>query len=255
VIPSTGLLALILLAGVVFWLARKHPGFGTSVAVLLLLGAGVVWAANFIVDGQVADWTGVSPLSADAGNDASSGEPQIELVQVFAATEAGRLFARADLSDTQSAAPVFNSAATATFTTGSPGTFSVTAAGIPDADPEPERRNAADRGRLQRCHRGPERHADGRHGRKLSAAVQRHQLAGHDDAEFQPGREPGAGRHQRHRNHLHRRRARQFHGNRQRLPGADFRPDRHPAKRNHARSRQRRAERHGIVPAAAAAIP
>ena len=131
VIPSTGLLALILLAGVVFWLARKHPGFGTSVAVLLLLGAGVVWAANFIVDGQVADWTGVSPLSADAGNDASSGEPQIELVQVFAATEAGRLFARADLSDTQSAAPVFNSAATATFTTGSPGTFSVTAAGIP----------------------------------------------------------------------------------------------------------------------------
>jgi VCBS repeat-containing protein len=110
-VPATGLLTLLLLAGLVFFVARRHPGIATSAALLLMLGAGVVWAANFVVDGQVGDWAGVPPLAMDANNDATNGDTRIEIVAVFAATEAGNLFLRLDVRDAQvptNTAPVAN---------------------------------------------------------------------------------------------------------------------------------------------------
>ncbi|MCK7594972.1 beta strand repeat-containing protein [Pseudomarimonas salicorniae] len=101
VIPVGGLLAVLLLAAGVFWLARRHPALGSSMAVMLLLGAGVAWAAGFITDGQVGDWAGVAPLATDPAGDTTSGESPIDVVAVFAATEAGRLFVRVDVNDAQ----------------------------------------------------------------------------------------------------------------------------------------------------------
>jgi VCBS repeat-containing protein len=108
IIPATGLLALLLLIAAVFWLVRKHPRFGSSMALLLLFGAGVAWAANFVTDGQIGDWVGVQPRATDANNDATSGEMTIEIVAVFAETEGGNLFLRVDVRDAQNQPPVAN---------------------------------------------------------------------------------------------------------------------------------------------------
>lgn len=106
IIPATGLLTLLVLVGLVLWLVRKHPGFGSSLALLLLLGVGMVWAANFVTDGAISDWIGVSPRAIDASNDSTSGEGTIDLVAVFAETEAGSLFLRADVRNAENAPPV-----------------------------------------------------------------------------------------------------------------------------------------------------
>jgi hypothetical protein len=100
-VPATGIIALLAIAGLVLILARRHPAFGSSVVLLLMLGAGVVWAANFVADGQVGDWAGVSPLATDLSDDATSGETRIEITAVFAATEAGKLFLRVDVLEAQ----------------------------------------------------------------------------------------------------------------------------------------------------------
>ncbi len=117
VIPSAGLLALLLLAGVLVLVVRRHPALGSSLALLLLVGTGVgvVWAANFISDGQVGDWVGVPVLATDPGNDSSSAENPVEVVAVFAATEAGRLFVRVDISDAEPPANLAPVASDATF--------------------------------------------------------------------------------------------------------------------------------------------
>lgn len=133
-IPSTGLLGLILLIGVMLWLARRHPGIGTTAALVLLLGAGIAWAANFITDGQVGDWTGVNPLATDANNDSSSGEDQIELVQVFVATENGRLFARADVLDAEPSDNAVPVATSDSFSVDEDGVLTITAPGVLDND-------------------------------------------------------------------------------------------------------------------------
>jgi hypothetical protein len=118
IIPATGLFALILLVGFVLWLARRHPAFGSSLAVLLLLGAGVAWAANFVMDGQVGDWVGETPRATDSNADSSSGEGPIEITAAFAELEAGRLFLRVDVRDAQNQPPVANAQAVNLFEEG-----------------------------------------------------------------------------------------------------------------------------------------
>ena len=108
-VPATGIIALLVVVGLVLILARRHPAFGSSVALLLLLGAGVVWAANYMADGQVIDWASDSPLTSDPNNDSTTSDSHIEIVSVFAATESGNLFLRVDVLDAQTganAAPV-----------------------------------------------------------------------------------------------------------------------------------------------------
>lgn len=103
VIPATGWLALLLLVGVTLWLVRRHPGFGGTLVVLVMLGAGVAWAANFVADGQILDWTGETPIATDPANDASDGSAEIDIVAVFAATENARLHVRVDVRDLEPA--------------------------------------------------------------------------------------------------------------------------------------------------------
>ena len=72
---------------------------------LLSLLSGVAIAANFVVDGQVGDWSGVSPLATDPAGDATSGESAIDLRAFFAAIENGRVFLRIDVTNLQNNAP------------------------------------------------------------------------------------------------------------------------------------------------------
>jgi hypothetical protein len=72
--------------------ARGLAGLLLS-AGLAALGAGAVWAATVILDGQIADWAGVASLATDAGGNAP---PDADLVAVFAQSDATRLYFRID---------------------------------------------------------------------------------------------------------------------------------------------------------------
>ncbi|HXH02318.1 MAG TPA: cadherin domain-containing protein [Candidatus Competibacteraceae bacterium] len=107
-IPSLTGWGLLVLAGLLTTLAfhrLRRGGFGQElVAVALLLTAGgMVVAANFATDGNVADWNGVSPLGTDPNGD--GGDPVTDLVAGFGAQEHDRLFFRFDVTNLENAAP------------------------------------------------------------------------------------------------------------------------------------------------------
>ncbi|MEO8461526.1 MAG: hypothetical protein ABI451_13435, partial [Dokdonella sp.] len=98
---------------------------------LIFMVSGVAVAANFVVDGQVGDWNGVPPIATDPAGDSTSGQSAIDLRALFAAIENGKVFFRIDVSNIQSEAPTITSAASTTFAIGAPGSFTVTATGVP----------------------------------------------------------------------------------------------------------------------------
>lgn len=110
-IPTLGLLGLGLLVLVlaVFGLKRIRMAARASLASLgLLMMAGAVWAAAFSVDGQVGDWTGVSPAATDPAGDGSSVDSGIDIRALYAGFEAGKLFLRLDVTDVENQPPVAN---------------------------------------------------------------------------------------------------------------------------------------------------
>lgn len=95
-VPSLGVYALLLLTGLIVWRVRRHPAFGSTLVVIMMVGAGVAWAANFISDGQIQDWNGTPPAGLSPSNGT---EPGVDIRAVFAAAESGRLHLRVDVRD------------------------------------------------------------------------------------------------------------------------------------------------------------
>ncbi|HWU53097.1 MAG TPA: Ig-like domain-containing protein, partial [Tahibacter sp.] len=81
---------------------------------LFFVASGMVFAANFIVDGQVSDWNGVPPLATDPPGDATSGESAIDMTTLFGAFENGRVFLRLDVRDLENNPPTVNPATATT---------------------------------------------------------------------------------------------------------------------------------------------
>ncbi|MEO8303996.1 MAG: hypothetical protein ABI724_07740, partial [Betaproteobacteria bacterium] len=113
VLPLTSLL----LASAVWW-RRRHPGqTGLIVFVLSIAGSGLVWAASVIRDGNINDWSGISPAVTDAVGDAPI---DADLAAVFYQTDGSNLFLRIDADvrkDTAgNQAPVVNAGANQTIT-------------------------------------------------------------------------------------------------------------------------------------------
>ena len=106
-IPMLGIPALILLGLLVALVgARVARRRGLlRVAAMIFLCSGIALAANFVVDGQVGDWSGVAPLATDPAGDSSSGESAIDLRAFFAAIENDRVFMRIDVTNLQNNAP------------------------------------------------------------------------------------------------------------------------------------------------------
>ena len=106
-IPVLGVPALILMALLLMLVgsrvARRRALWRVLALVSLLSGVAV--AANFIVDGQVGDWSGVAPLATDPAGDASSGESAIDLRAFFAAIENDRVYMRVDVTNLENNAP------------------------------------------------------------------------------------------------------------------------------------------------------
>ncbi len=115
-IPFLTFPVLLILAGLVAFLgarrARRTAIWRTLS--LFFVASGMVIAANFIVDGQVSDWNGVSPLATDPPGDATSGESAIDLTRLFGAYENGRVYLRLDVRDLQNNPPTVNPSAVTT---------------------------------------------------------------------------------------------------------------------------------------------
>ncbi|MET4580193.1 Ig-like domain-containing protein [Ottowia thiooxydans] len=98
-VPATGWLAVILLTGAMLWLVRKYPGASSTLVLVLMVSvAGGSWAA-FLADGHVTDWNGHSPVTTDPIGDSSDGRANIDIVSVYAATDASQLHLRFDIQD------------------------------------------------------------------------------------------------------------------------------------------------------------
>ncbi|MCB1567147.1 MAG: IPTL-CTERM sorting domain-containing protein, partial [Xanthomonadales bacterium] len=98
-----GLIGLsVAMALLLLWGARRHRGL---LSVLMLCGSlaffGVAWAANFLADGNLGDWAGVSPNGSDGSGDSTSGEVAIDIIAGFAQREGGSLFFRVDVNDAE----------------------------------------------------------------------------------------------------------------------------------------------------------
>ncbi len=108
-IPLFGLGGLLLLAALLLVVAKRASRHRLTLRLLaigLLLTSGVALAANFIVDGQVGDWTGVPAAANDPLGDATNGSSNIDLRAAFLAVENGTVYFRIDVADLQNQAPV-----------------------------------------------------------------------------------------------------------------------------------------------------
>ncbi len=74
--------------------------------VSLIMLAGVVLAMNFVADGDIADWAGMSPIAVDPEGDASAADNSIDINALFAAVDGEMLFFRVDVVDVENTAPV-----------------------------------------------------------------------------------------------------------------------------------------------------
>src|SRR5690606_26839584 len=102
-------LALLIAACVLVLRSRRlRPLLRNGSVALLVLGSGLVIAANWVLDGQVGDWAGRAPLATDPAGDSTSGQSAIDLTAAFAAFENGNAFFRIDVRDVQNNAPVAN---------------------------------------------------------------------------------------------------------------------------------------------------
>lgn len=105
VIPGTttwGLLLLAMAVGLLtVWVARRHPGM--LVWVLVIGGSsmlGIAWAANYLLDGEIADWD-VPAVLSDASGDPTADEPQVDLLAGFAVRAGNQIFFRMDVRETR----------------------------------------------------------------------------------------------------------------------------------------------------------
>ncbi|MEZ5455693.1 MAG: Ig-like domain-containing protein [Lysobacteraceae bacterium] len=105
VIPGTTTWGLGLLAIAVglltVWIARRHPGMLLWVVVIggsSMLG--IAWAANYLLDGEIADWD-VPAVLSDASGDPTADEPQVDLLAGFAVRAGNQIFFRMDVRETR----------------------------------------------------------------------------------------------------------------------------------------------------------
>jgi methionine-rich copper-binding protein CopC len=116
-IPTLTAGGLVLLGALLLLLAvrfGRHALTARVLGVSLIVGSGVVLAANFVVDGQVGDWQGVPQLANDPAGDASNGSAALDLRAFFAAREGDNVYFRIDVGDLENQPPVMNPAAATT---------------------------------------------------------------------------------------------------------------------------------------------
>lgn len=112
-IPTMGALGLVLLGALVMvvGLRKARRRLRVVLAGGLLLVSGVVLATSFVVDGQVNDWSGATPLATDPAGDPTNGSVALDLRALFGAIDGGMVTLRIDVTDLQNRPPVANAQA------------------------------------------------------------------------------------------------------------------------------------------------
>ena len=104
-VPALGIFGLLLLiAAIAVITLRGRQRRWLSIS--LLAASGIVFAASFIVDGQVTDWGGVNPDATDPADDSTNGAAGNDIQAFFAALENDTLFLRLDVADLENQPPV-----------------------------------------------------------------------------------------------------------------------------------------------------
>lgn len=96
-----GSLALVLVLLGLSWRYLPRGGWANTAVMLLSVATLAAHAANFIVDGQIPDWTGETPVVTSP----PSSDPTINVRQVFIGQEGGTLFFRLDVTNLESNLP------------------------------------------------------------------------------------------------------------------------------------------------------
>jgi VCBS repeat-containing protein len=110
-IPTLGFFGGLLLALALAALALRALKHNRRLAQMLLVGAFfsagfAAWAANFIADGQVGDWSGSAPKGMDAIGDSVPNLSATDIVGAFAADENRNLYFRIDVVDAENRPPL-----------------------------------------------------------------------------------------------------------------------------------------------------
>ncbi|MFO1495720.1 MAG: Ig-like domain-containing protein [Lysobacterales bacterium] len=139
-IPTLGFVGALLLALVLVGVALRTLKRNRALAQMLLLGAFfsaglAAWAANFIADGQVGDWSNSSPIGNDPTGDPVPNLAATDIVAAFGADEASTLFFRLDVVDVENRPPV---AVNDAYTTLEDTALTVPAPGVLANDSDPE---------------------------------------------------------------------------------------------------------------------
>jgi len=137
-IPTLSITALIILSVLLMMIGlimlKRRKVFGVS----LLLFSSVVFAMSFAADGDLTDWTGLTPIATDPTADGPIVNNSVDLLAFFAAVEDKQVFFRLDVVDIENNLPVATAGNAATLedapltitlngtdTDGDPLTFSV----------------------------------------------------------------------------------------------------------------------------------
>jgi len=116
-IPTLSDAAIVLLALTLWFFAarslkrRGAPPLVVAACLSVILASAAL--AAIVLDGQVGDWTGTSPIASDPSGDASPGS---DIRAVFARSEGGRIYLRADVKVGTTPAPVADAYTTAAAT-------------------------------------------------------------------------------------------------------------------------------------------
>ncbi len=94
--PLVGLGALLMVSAIVLILRRKGTAV-RSLVVAYLTAAAVAWAAAIVLDGDFADWSGISPAVSDPQGDSSIGDPAEDILAGYAVIQGSNIFFRMDL--------------------------------------------------------------------------------------------------------------------------------------------------------------
>jgi hypothetical protein len=74
---------------------RRRSGVAVAVA-FTLATATAAWAVTIMLDGDVSDWAGLSPIATDVLNDSSAGDPAEDIAAAFVTEDAQNLYFRMD---------------------------------------------------------------------------------------------------------------------------------------------------------------
>lgn len=97
------MLLTLLVAVLAYHHARRHGSTLIALCMAVVLGIatqrGVEAAVTMIMDGEVADWSGIAPIATDPGGDSSSADSAEDIRAAFITADAQTLYFRLDIAD------------------------------------------------------------------------------------------------------------------------------------------------------------